>query len=158
MDAVGHRYAMACALPRTRRLLLAVLLILGGPALAADSGLALRQFAERAGLSDVGGFVETVEALRADGHLPPRYVTKRRAERLGWHPGLDLCRMVPGDAIGGDAFRDRTHQLPSAAGRRWREADLDERCGRRGAHRLIWSNDGLYFVTVDHYRTFVPVP
>ncbi|MBV8535208.1 MAG: ribonuclease, partial [Alphaproteobacteria bacterium] len=92
------------------------------------------------------------------GHLPSNYVTKRRAERLGWHAGADLCRVAPGDAIGGDRFQDHAHQLPEAAGRRWREADLDEHCGRRGTHRLIWSNDGLYFVTVDHYRSFVPVP
>lgn len=132
--------------------------MLGAPAVAADSVLELSQFAEHVGLSDVNGFVNAVESLRSDGHLPPRYVSKRRAERLGWHPGLDLCRIVPGDAIGGDRFNDRAHLLPYAPGRRWREADLDEHCGRRGAHRLIWSNDGLYFVTVDHYRHFIPVP
>ena len=125
---------------------------------AADPAAELRHFAATVGLSDVDGFVTTVDALRAGGQLPPNYVTKRRAERLGWHPGGDLCRVAPGDEIGGDRFTDRAHQLPETAGRRWREADLDEHCGRRGAHRLIWSNDGLYFVTVDHYRTFVPVP
>ena len=149
---------MTGALPRMLRVAAVLLLALAGPAAAADSALELGQFAARVGLSDVNGFVETVEALRADGHLPPRYVTKRRAGRAGWHPGLDLCRIVPGDAIGGDRFADRAHALPYAPGRRWREADLDERCGRRGAHRLIWSNDGLYFVTVDHYRHFIAVP
>lgn len=149
---------MAYLLPRTLRVAAVLLLALGGPAIAADSALTLSQFATHVGLSDVTGFVDTVQSLRADGHLPPRYVSKRRAERLGWHPGVDLCRVVPGDAIGGDRFKDRAHVLPEAPGRRWREADLDERCGRRGTHRLIWSNDGLYFVTVDHYRHFVPVP
>lgn len=148
---------MLRAVPRTI-LRLALLLVLSGPAVAADSAAQLRGFAVTVGLTDADGFVATVEALRATRRLPPRYVTKHRAERLGWHPGRDLCRVAPGDEIGGDRFQDRAHQLPAAAGRRWREADLDEHCGRRGAHRLIWSDDGLYFVTVDHYRTFVAVP
>jgi len=147
---------MSVPLPRRLRALALALIVCAGPAVAADADL--RQFAARVGLSDVDGFAATVEALRTSGHLPPNYVSKRRAERLGWRPGGDLCRVAPGDAIGGDRFRDRARGLPEAAGRRWREADLDEHCGRRGTHRLIWSDDGLYFVTVDHYRTFVPVP
>ena len=150
---------MAHRLPRTIRLLALLLLVLSGPAGAADdSAAALRQFAAHVGLTDVTGFVATVDALRETHRLPPRYVTKRAAERLGWHPGGDLCRVAPGDEIGGDRFYDRARRLPRAPGRRWREADLDEHCGRRGAHRLIWSDDGLTFVTVDHYRSFVPVP
>jgi len=149
---------MPRALPRTIRAFAVFLFMFAGPAAAADSSADLRQFARHVGLSDVDGFATTVGTLRASGHLPPNYVTKRRAERLGWHPGGDLCRVAPGDEIGGDRFQDRARQLPEAAGRRWREADLDEHCSRRGTHRLIWSNDGLYFVTVDHYRTFVPVP
>ncbi len=149
---------MSSTLPRRLCAFAVPVLLFAGPATAADSSADLRQFAARVGLSDVGGFVATVEALRMSGHLPPNYVTKRRAERLGWHPGRDLCRVAPGDEIGGDRFQDRAHQLPRAAGRRWREADLDEHCARRGGHRLVWSNDGLYFVTADHYRTFVPVP
>jgi hypothetical protein len=144
--------------PRRLRALALALILCTGPAVAAGSDAELREFARQVGLTDVEAFAATLEALRTSGHLPPNYVSKRRAERLGWHSGGDLCRVAPGDAIGGDRFEDRAHQLPEAAGRRWREADLDERCGRRGGHRLVWSNDGLYFVTVDHYRTFVPVP
>jgi len=149
---------MPALLPRTIRALAVAALLFGGPAIAADSSADLRQFAQRVGLTDLDGFVAAVEVLRTSGRLPPSYVTKRRAERLGWHPGGDLCRVAAGDEIGGDRFLDRAHQLPEAAGRRWREADLDEHCGRRGGHRLLWSNDGLYFVTVDHYRNFVAVP
>lgn len=149
---------MPRALPRTLRFLVVLIAALAGPAAAADPALELGRFAHRVGLTDVNGFVEAVESLRTGGHLPPRYVTKRRAERADWRPGLDLCRIVPGDSIGGDRYSDHAHALPYAPARRWREADLDERCGRRGAHRLIWSNDGLYFVTVDHYRHFIPVP
>ncbi len=149
---------MSSPLPRRLRALALALILCAGPAVAAGSHAELQRFARQAGLADVEAFAATVDALRASGRLPSNYVTKRRAERLGWQPGGDLCRVAPGDAIGGDRFRDRAHQLPDAAGRRWREADLDEHCGRRGGHRLIWSDDGLYFVTVDHYRTFVPVP
>ncbi len=142
-----------------RFLIVAALALCASAAFAADAALELRHFAATVGLSDVDGFVETVETLRADGHLPARYVSKRRARELGWRPGTDLCRLTTGDALGGDRFADRQHQLPSSAGRRWREADLDERCAvGRGTRRLIWSSDGLIYVTVDHYRTFLPVP
>ena len=43
-------------------------------------------------------------------------------------------------------------------GRSWREADLDYKGGRRGAKRLVFSNDGRRMVTVDHYDTFTEVP
>ncbi|MCI6402169.1 MAG: hypothetical protein SPF51_06365 [Candidatus Fimivicinus sp.] len=26
--------------------------------------------------------------------------------------------------------------------------------GKRNRHRIVWSNDGLIFVTYDHYATF----
>ena len=41
-----------------------------------------------------------------------------------------------------------------AAGRVWYEADLNYYEGRRNGHRLLFSNDGLFFVTYDHYKTF----
>ena len=47
---------------------------------------------------------------------------------------------------------------PGAPGQVYREADLDADCRGRGPKRLIFSNDGLIFVTVDHYSTFMQVP
>jgi hypothetical protein len=135
--------------------LLAALL---APAALALDAPELRDFAVRVGLKDTVGFSETVTELRTAGRLPARYVTKDAAERLGWKPGADLCRAAPGKAIGGDSFGNRERRLPEAAGRRWREADLDYACGSRGAKRLVWSTDGLIFVTLDHYATFVAVP
>ena len=139
--------------------LLALLLALAAPALAqrADDA-ALRAFATQAGLRDVAGFVETVNALRETKRLPPRYLSKQEAERRGWRPGDDLCRVAPGQAIGGDRFGNFEKRLPEARGRSWREADLDFACGRRGARRLLWSSDGLVYVTVDHYESFRRVP
>ncbi|MGQ0662247.1 MAG: ribonuclease domain-containing protein [Pseudomonadota bacterium] len=128
----------------------------GGPAAGADP--ALRQFAERLAVADTIGFIAAVAAVRANGRLPQHYLTKDQAAALGWRPGEDLCRAAPGRSLGGDRFANRERRLPEAAGRRWREADLDYACGKRGGKRLVWSNDGLLFVTVDHYRTFHKVP
>jgi hypothetical protein len=133
-------------------------LALASSVLARDTAAELRAFAQGLGLAQADAFVETVTSLRESQRLPPRYVTKRAAEKAGWKPGDDLCRAAPGGAIGGDAFGNREKRLPEAAGRRWREADLDYACGKRGAKRLVWSSDGLIFVTVDHYATFKEVP
>jgi hypothetical protein len=136
---------------------LAVLaLLVAGPAFAlADN---LREFAREAGLRDAEAFVETVTSLRQDRRLPPRYLTKNQAARTGWRPGDDLCSSAPGKAIGGDRFGNREGRLPRADGRRWYEADLDFNCGRRDAKRLVWSSDGLIYITTDHYETFREVP
>ena len=134
-----------------------VLLAVGARA-QLDATRPLEQFARQVGLDDVDGFVDTIVSLRQTGRLPARYVNKTQAERRGWRPGSDLCRSVPGGSIGGDRFNNRESALPEAARRSWREADLDYACGPRGAKRLVWSNDGLYFVTVDHYRIFRQVP
>lgn len=136
-------------------LLLAVAMLVAGPVLAAD----LRGFAREMRLEDVDGFVATVEAIRATGRLPAdRYLDKDDAERLGWRPGSDLCRVAKGKAIGGDRFSNREKRLPEASGRRWTEADLDYGCGRRNAKRLVFSSDRLIYVTVDHYSSFREVP
>jgi ribonuclease T1 len=137
---------------------LLVLLVVGGPCFAQLSGdpQGLAAFAERAGLRDVKGFVETVQTLRGTGQLPPRYATKDDARARGWRGG-GLCNVWPGHVIGGDGFGNFGRQLPDG-GRVYHEADLDTGCGQRGAKRLIYSNDGAIYVTVDHYSTFTQVP
>ena len=137
---------------------LLLVLIVAAPALARAPSDDLRQFAREVGLRDVDAFVTTVTALRRDGRLPDRYLTKEAAARAGWKPGDDLCRVAPGKAMGGDRFGNRERRLPAASGRLWYEADLDFNCGRRGAKRLLWSNDGLIYVSVDHYQNFKRVP
>ncbi len=123
---------------------------------AADPS-ALPAFAQRVGLRDVAGFVETVQSLRAARRLPPRYVTKVEARGRGWHGG-GLCAVWPGHVIGGDVFHNFGTKLPASPGRVYREGDLDADCRSRGAKRLVFSNDGLLYVTLDHYNSFVPVP
>ena len=117
----------------------------------------LAAFAERLGLRDVAGFVETVRSLRETKGLPPRYVTKHMARSRGWRGG-GLCEVWAGRVIGGDVFHNFARGLPVAPGRIYREADLDATCNNRGAKRLIFSSDGLIVVTVDHYNSFTPVP
>lgn len=92
--------------------------------------------------------------------LPPRFVTKREAKSAGWQPGRDLwsAPALQGRSIGGDHFGNREGRLPNEARRNWKEADLDYKGGKRGPKRLLFSNDGLRMVTVDHYKTFKEVP
>ena len=132
-----------------------VLLAIASPVFANDT---LRDFARAMELDDVEAFVDTVTSLREKKKLPPRYLTKQAAEARGWRPGRDLCRIAPGMLIGGDRFGNREGRLPNARNRAWREADLDYPCGSRNARRLLFSSDGLIFVTVDHYETFKRVP
>jgi ribonuclease len=118
-------------------------------------GLAI--LAQRAGLQDVAGFIETVQSLRGSGRLLARYVTKDEAKAHGWRGG-GLCAVWPGHVIGGDVFHNFGKALPAPPGRVYRESDLDATCRERGPKRLIFSNDGAIFLTVDHYNSFTPVP
>jgi ribonuclease T1 len=106
-------------------------------------------------------FVAVLNALNqsANTGLPPKFLTKKQAKKMGWKPGRDLWenKSLQGKSIGGDLFSNREGRLPDGA-RVWREADLDYRGGRRGPKRVVYSNDGLRAVTVDHYRTFREVP
>lgn len=137
--------------------LLVALVALGSPAHADEADW--RRFAREMRLADIDGFVDTVRSIRTTGTLPAkRYIDKGDAERHGWRPGGDLCRVSGGRAIGGDRFSNREGRLPSAPGRRWTEADLDFDCGRRNAKRLVFSSDRLIYVTIDHYETFREVP
>ncbi|HSR13501.1 MAG TPA: ribonuclease domain-containing protein, partial [Thermodesulfobacteriota bacterium] len=105
--------------------------------------------------------VSVLESLNRSGNkaLPPKFVTKSRARNLGWKPGRPLWenKQLEGKSLGGDFFGNREGRLPNGK-RVWREADLDYRGGRRGPKRLLYSNDGLRAVTVDHYQTFKEVP
>ena len=96
-----------------------------------------------------------VKYLKEHGELPEYYITKSEAKSLGWVPSKgNLCEVAPGRAIGGDIWTNRQKSLPTKSGRRYFEADLNYNCGNRNADRVVFSNDGLVFVTFDHYRSF----
>ena len=89
--------------------------------------------------------------------LPSNYITKNEAEALGWSGG-SVERYQEGAAIGGDRFGNREGLLPTASGRQYTECDIDTLgASSRGAKRLVFSNDGLYFYTDDHYESFTEV-
>ena len=89
--------------------------------------------------------------------LPPNYITKSEAQALGWEGG-SVEKYKEGAAIGGDYFGNREGLLPAADGRKYTECDIDTHGYRsRGSRRLVFSNDGLYFYTSDHYESFSEV-
>lgn len=88
------------------------------------------------------------------GQLPPNFITKDEARELGWSGG-SVEPYLEGAAIGGDRFGNREGLLPRADGRTYTECDLyTYGMDSRGAFRLVFSNDGLYFYTDDHYESF----
>lgn len=99
---------------------------------------------------------EMVNYIAACGKLPDNFITKAEAKKLGWDSYVNYVGDVaPGMSIGGDRFGNYEGQLPTARGRSYTEADCYYTGGKRNACRLIFSNDGLYFYTEDHYKTFV---
>jgi guanyl-specific ribonuclease Sa len=88
------------------------------------------------------------------GHLPQNFITKKEAQALGW-PGGSLEKYAPGKCIGGDRFGNYEGLLPEEKGRKYYECDIDTLGkDKRGAKRIIYSNDGLIFYTDDHYKSF----
>lgn len=95
--------------------------------------------------------------LELYGELPPNYITKAEAQFLGWRGG-SLEPYMHGGAIGGDRYGNFDGKLPRASGRVYTECDIDTiLLVNRGSQRLVFSNDGLYFYTSDHYATFSQV-
>lgn len=112
-------------------------------------------------LPDPDGYYYDLEGvvlyLDTYDQLPPNYITKAEARDLGWEGG-SVERYLEGAAIGGDRFGNREGLLPAQSGRSYTECDLNtDGAGSRGAERLIFSNDGLYFYTEDHYESFTEV-
>lgn len=98
---------------------------------------------------EVAAYIDTY------GELPPNYITKEEAESEGWVPSEgNLQDIAPGMSIGGDYFGNFEGLLPEGSGRTYYEADINYEGGHRGAERLVFSNDGLYFYTDDHYESF----
>ena len=90
-----------------------------------------------------------------NGELPDNFITKAEAQALGWDSSRNkVSDVAPGKSIGGDRFGNYEGLLPKASGRTYREADCYYSKGARNGCRLVWSNDGLYFYTDDHYETF----
>ena len=98
---------------------------------------------------------QIVNYLAIYGELPENFITKNEAKKLGWNNSYNYVgEVAPGKSIGGDRFGNYEGQLPDKKGRIWYECDANYRGKKRGAERVIFSSDGLYYYTKDHYRTF----
>ena len=85
------------------------------------------------------------------GKLPGNFITKKEAERLGWTGG-SLEPYAPGKCIGGSYFGNYEGLLPDG---NYKECDIDTLGKKkRGAKRIIYSDDGRIYYTPDHYETF----
>ena len=98
---------------------------------------------------------ELVNYLDENGCLPERFITKKEAQDLGWDSSYNyVSDVAPGKALGNNHYGNYQGLLPDAKGRKWQECDCAYVKGKRDAYRLIYSNDGLYYFTADHYNTF----
>lgn len=97
---------------------------------------------------DVARYIHTY------GHLPDNFIAKKQAQALGWE-GDSLEPYAPGKCIGGSRFGNYEGTLPEKDGRTYTECDIDTLgASKRGAKRIVFSNDGLIYYTEDHYETF----
>ena len=84
--------------------------------------------------------------------LPSNYITKKEAKKLGWSGG-SLEKYAPGKVIGGDVFGNYEGVLPDYG--KYHECDIDTKGKKkRGAKRIVYSDDGRIYYTEDHYETF----
>lgn len=95
--------------------------------------------------------------LKYFGKLPEYYVTKEELIRFGWNEGKKPSKYAPSKMYSKGVYNNSDGHLPDAPGRIWYEADINYYEGRRNRHRVLWSNDGLIFVTYDHYSTFYEI-
>lgn len=94
-----------------------------------------------------------INFVKTHQQLPDYYITKSEARKAGWEPSRgNLCEVLPGKAIGGDRFSNREKTLPSGA--QYYEADVNYTCGRRGAHRIVYTAKGDVWLTKNHYKSF----
>lgn len=98
---------------------------------------------------------QIVNYLFEFGYLPDNFITKEEARELGWDSSRNYVgEIAPGMSIGGDKFGNYEGLLPDAKGRKWFECDANYKGKKRGAERVVFSSDGLFFYTDDHYESF----
>lgn len=95
--------------------------------------------------------------LAVFGRLPDYYISDFDLRALGWKKGKPPQKYAPGKMYIGGVYDNDDGHLPSIPGRIWYEADINYHEGRRNGHRILFSNDGLIFVTYDHYMTFYEI-
>ena len=85
--------------------------------------------------------------------LPPNFITKSEAGKLGWEGG-SVEKYKKGAAIGGDSFGNYEGLLPKD--KKYRECDIDTLgADSRGAKRIVYATDfSAIYYTDDHYESF----
>ena len=110
-----------------------------------------------AGTATINGINGSDWVLMFRGSLPNYYISKKDALAKGWKPSKWPSNFVLNKMITGGIYKNRNEHLPQASGRIWYEADINYKSGKRNTQRILWSNDGLMFVTYDHYETFYEI-
>lgn len=114
--------------------------------------------AMQCGTVSIDGLAGGDYLLMTQGKLPPHYLLKEEAAAQGWRAGKrNMGKVLPGYLIGGDVYDNESGKLPQAPGCIWYEADINYIEGTRGTARVVYSNDGLLFVTYDHFYTFYEI-
>lgn len=132
------------------------LIRIGEPRLHPNCGCRLEKMqAIEAGTATNVGMMGADTWLKYFGELPDYYITKDKAKELGWvNVKGNLSKVAPGCMIFGGIYYNDNGNLPQANGRIGYEADINYTGGYRNTQRIVFSNDGLVFVTYDHYKTF----
>lgn len=111
----------------------------------------------KAGTATINGVNGADWALKYKGSLPNHYVTKQELKSLGWKKGKTISDTAAGKLLTKGVYRNANGHLPQTAERIWYEADINYTFGKRNSQRILWSSDGLIFVTYDHYETFYEI-
>ncbi|MBR2013146.1 MAG: phage head morphogenesis protein [Clostridia bacterium] len=88
--------------------------------------------------------------------LSDEYINQTELKALGWRKGKSVSDFS-NKLLTKGVYRNLNGHLPQKEGRIWYEADINYKTGRRNSQRILWSNDGLIFVTYDHYLTFYEI-
>ncbi len=112
----------------------------------------------KAGTATINGIDGADWHIKYYGKLPDYYISDIELLDLGWYYGDKVSKFAPQKMITfEEEYKNDDMHLPNASGRIWYEADMNYKQGKRNKHRIVWSNDGLVFVTYDHYKTFYEI-
>lgn len=95
---------------------------------------------------------DVIAYLKEYEKLPPNYLTKKEAKKLGWIPKKgNLWDVTNKGVIGGDYFGNFEKNLPDA---NYKECDVNYEGGKRGPERLVFDENFNIYYTNDHYNSF----
>lgn len=111
----------------------------------------------KAGTATTKGLDGADWTLKYESKLPDYYISYKEAVTTGWKKGKWPSNFIPNKMIYCGKYNNDDEHLPQTVGRIWYEADINYKIGQRNSQRVLWSNDGLLFITYDHYKTFFEV-